>query len=338
MSGRYQKNFFDIVKPQSEIKLRVYRAYLEPWSAKVGSVSRGRIWVVDGFAGPGRYSSGEPGSPELAMQRAQEISANPKNAFKLQCLFGDARKTATDSLYRLAGRYKEASPMIIEGNFWDRTDDVLALIKDEPALVFVDPFGLVGLDFDKLKRIISRRGRVDLIVNFRSPAAPRLAAKHAAEISRAVGTDEWTLDSLSQTFRTNLEKAGRFLPPASLAIRTRFGGALKSEMILASRNPAAYELWNDQIVREVERLAAEAGEDAPLRDEDIQEVQTRLLTWGSTQLAWHRKDAIGWHVVQFCGEAHTGTIKRACDVLRKNGSWEQTNPGAKVEDAIFRMR
>jgi three-Cys-motif partner protein len=333
---RYHDLFFDKRTPQSAVKLRVYEAYLKPWAAKLGrTVPGGTVWVVDGFAGRGRYKTGEPGSPEIALQLSRELAAAGTN-YRLQCIFGDTRKSHHATLQALGAEYPSGSAMLIETDFWERVDDVIKLVGDSPALVFVDPFGLAGLNFDALARLCRSLRRSDFIINFRSPAAPRLAAKLAESVTMAVGSPDWTVDTVSRVFRDNLERAGGFLPPASLAIRKRFAGSVQSEMILASHHPDAYELWNDQMVLEVERLDVDnlLGESSASRDRNIEQVMERLVRWAPRGRSWQRREAVSWHAVEYCGDAHTGTVKRAHD--RAAIQWRLLNPGASVEERRYR--
>lgn len=337
MPTRYHGRFFDQSTTQSQAKLRIYRAYLKPWASKLGSNrSNRRLWVIDGFAGRGRYRDGSPGSPELAMQLAKDVATDVRS-YQIRCIFGETRRDNQRVLTELAGRYPESSAMVIEDDFWDRIHDVTALVAGEPALLFIDPFGLAGLRFDRLAELVNGLGKVDLIVNLRTPVAPRLAPKLSNRISAAVGSDDWETGTVSAVFRRNLSTACRFLPAAPLQIRDRLGGRLHTELVLASRAPDAYELWNDEIVKEVERLdaASEAGESVKTRDLNIESVADRLAEWSRGQARWRRQDAINWHVVEYCGDAHTGTIKRAHKLLLESGRIRALDPQAKVDDNWF---
>jgi hypothetical protein len=69
-------------------KHRVLRAYLDQWipimgqqALKVrgsGSASQPRLLLVDGFAGPGRYATGEPGSPLIMLEALTSHAALPE--------------------------------------------------------------------------------------------------------------------------------------------------------------------------------------------------------------------------------------------------------------------
>jgi three-Cys-motif partner protein len=47
----------------TEAKHRVLKRYLQAWLPIVANVRGDEMWLVDGFAGPGEYKLGEPGSP-----------------------------------------------------------------------------------------------------------------------------------------------------------------------------------------------------------------------------------------------------------------------------------
>jgi three-Cys-motif partner protein len=72
------------LEPHTAAKHRVLRAYLDAWIAVMGQQAlraphfagqRPRLLFVDGFAGPGRYTSGEPGSPLIMLQALMSHSA-----------------------------------------------------------------------------------------------------------------------------------------------------------------------------------------------------------------------------------------------------------------------
>jgi three-Cys-motif partner protein len=57
--------------PHTQAKHEILRRYLEAW-LPIMATWQGRIVFVDGFAGPGRYSGGEPGSPLIALHTLLE--------------------------------------------------------------------------------------------------------------------------------------------------------------------------------------------------------------------------------------------------------------------------
>src|SRR5881394_2232996 len=68
-------------------KHRVLRAYLDAWIPIMGqqalrmrdyTIGEPRLLLVDGFAGPGRYRDGEPGSPLIMLDALASHAALPR--------------------------------------------------------------------------------------------------------------------------------------------------------------------------------------------------------------------------------------------------------------------
>src|SRR5438067_10017963 len=57
------------IEPHTSAKHQILRKYLDAWLPILGAYNK-RIVYVDGFAGPGRYTGGEPGSPIVALEAA----------------------------------------------------------------------------------------------------------------------------------------------------------------------------------------------------------------------------------------------------------------------------
>src|SRR5574341_590886 len=64
-------------KPHTAAKHSILRRYLEAWFPKLAWT--GKVVFIDGFAGPGKYSGGELGSPLIALYAALEHKANLSN-------------------------------------------------------------------------------------------------------------------------------------------------------------------------------------------------------------------------------------------------------------------
>jgi hypothetical protein len=65
--------------PHTKIKHEILKRYLNAWLPILGSWA-GRVVFIDGFAGPGRYSGGEPGSPVIALQTFSTILISRRRA------------------------------------------------------------------------------------------------------------------------------------------------------------------------------------------------------------------------------------------------------------------
>src|SRR5205807_2684598 len=54
------------ITPHTQAKHHILRRYLEAWLPILAAYND-RLVYIDGFAGPGRYEGGEPGSPLIAL-------------------------------------------------------------------------------------------------------------------------------------------------------------------------------------------------------------------------------------------------------------------------------
>ena len=58
------------IEPHTSAKHQILRKYLDAWLPILGTYNK-RIIYIDGFAGPGEYVGGEPGSPIIALEAAR---------------------------------------------------------------------------------------------------------------------------------------------------------------------------------------------------------------------------------------------------------------------------
>jgi three-Cys-motif partner protein len=332
LASDYRRAFFDGVKEHSEIKLRVFSRYLRPWASKVGSKRDvKRVWIVDGFAGAGTYGDGRRGSPGLALEYAREVNIST-HSYKVACFFVEQDPRAHHRLRQLCASYGRDVEVILPkpSSFWDSVPNIAGFVGESPAFVFVDPFGLADLKFKPLISLCNSLPTIDLMVNFMSPAAPRLAPAHGRLITEAVGSEDWSLDTLTQDFVSNLEKHGRFLPPACLPVSQTFG-RLKYELVMAAHHPAAYELWNDEIATDDATLLNSA--DFELVNERIGECVAFLERMLNNRTRFQRDALISQLSVSHCGEFHKRIYLRAVKSMIDSGEWIR-EPG-KIAAAII---
>ena len=144
-----------------------------------------RIMYIDGFAGPGRYSGGEDGSPIIAMKVARGFVA--RNTLKPRQLtmwfvepdadrYGFLRNEIRtlrddDSAYRGIGvvlvRSKYATAM---DDIWNRLERANA--KLVPTFAFIDPFGVSGTPYSHVVRLLSNP-KTEVLINLMYEEANR---------------------------------------------------------------------------------------------------------------------------------------------------------------------
>ncbi len=291
---------------------------MPPWSAKVGRLHGvERVWVVDGFAGPGTYDDGGLGSPSIALRHAEE-RREAEARYKVSCIFVEKRRAWFQRLRRVCAEHPGIESFPLQGDFWEQIDNVIALVDDDPSLVFVDPFGLGDLKFEPLVDLCDRLPNVDLMVNFASPVARRLEKDHEPLVSASVGGPGWTVDTITDTFCARLEERCRFLKPAVLPVLANVGSEeLKYEIVLAARNRAAYELWSDEIARSQREVLD--GDDDSAREEMIGEARELLRLHAPAAFA--RDQLI--RDIQFhrCGDFHARVLRAAVKAMLDEKEW-----------------
>ena len=320
VAAEHRAEFFAGVQEHSQIKLRALERYLPPWSAKVGS-QRGvnRVWVVDGFAGPGRYGSGQPGSPSITLRHAEE-RREAGARYKVSCIFVEKRAALFQRLRTVCSEYPEIETFPLKGDFWEQIEKVGDLVGDDPALVFLDPFGLKDLKFDLLAELCNRLPNVDLMLNFASPAARRLEKNNSELVSAAAGGDGWTTESLTQIFCDRLQAACRFLKPAVLPVVATIGGKrLKYEIVLAARDRAAYELWNDEIASSQRQILD--GDDRSAKQELIDSAREMLRSFAPATFT--RDELIKRVQFERCGQFHARVFRAAVKAMLDEGEWKR---------------
>jgi len=155
--------FFNELKDWSRRKLELLEKYLDAASRILKDV-----YYVDGFAGRGTYGKpGEPlipGSPLRAAQLAQEC-IDKKRAYSLRCInieldmhnFRDLQEATTPYSHLVTNIY---------GAFADNVDQIIKIVKDDAVVCFLDPFGIDGIDWTAIQRLIHQRGTIDFWIRF----------------------------------------------------------------------------------------------------------------------------------------------------------------------------
>lgn len=186
------------IDPHTKAKHEILRRYLEAWFPILGSHHR-RIVYIDGFAGPGRYKSGELGSPLIALN----VATNHRKAHTGELVFWfiDEREDRIEHLRR------ELNGMIIPphfkvraeaGKFHEKVGSVLESIEADgsqvaPTFAFIDPFGFSGIPFSLIERLL-KHPRCEVLITFMVDAINRFLEHPKSTVVQhivdAFGTDE----------------------------------------------------------------------------------------------------------------------------------------------------
>lgn len=150
------------LEPHSRAKHEILRRYMQAWVPILGRGGYPELVYIDGFAGPGRYSKGEDGSPIIALKAALDSGAQIGSS--IMFLFIEQRHDRANVLDQILAEIKRpqrfsvrvAGGMTFEqavGTFLDGYN-----VRDQyppPIFAFIDPFGWSGVPFELVRRILS---------------------------------------------------------------------------------------------------------------------------------------------------------------------------------------
>ena len=163
------------IAPHTLAKHTILGAYLRAWFPILASGRNfNRIVYIDGFAGPGRYSGGEDGSPIIALKAALAAQA-PQAALEFHFVERD-RQAAASLKANIAGlRAQDLIPSttdvyVYESVSFEQAYDSdigprLAAHPTAPAFALIDPFGWTGWPMRILSNLM-KRPSAEILVNF----------------------------------------------------------------------------------------------------------------------------------------------------------------------------
>ncbi|MDE2474242.1 MAG: three-Cys-motif partner protein TcmP [Alphaproteobacteria bacterium] len=186
------------LEAHTRAKHAILKRYLEAWMVILSQGRFPEILYIDGFAGPGEYQGGGPGSPMIALDTA--LAFRPPLKAKLHFLFVEARTDRAEYLRQLvASRELPANvSVIIEGGitfdaaFAARYGSYQRQGRLMPTFAFIDPFGWTGAPFSVVERILSQRS-CEVFVNFMYEEINRFIG-HPDQVDNFnsfFGTEEW---------------------------------------------------------------------------------------------------------------------------------------------------
>jgi three-Cys-motif partner protein len=278
-------DFFEQPHNWSLEKLQILEDFMWPWSMKLGSWNK-HLAYVDAFAGRGEYRDehGTPGSPLRAVQLAERLQSEGR-AQDLRCLFLEKDKQTHAQLASVLEDRPCAT--VRRGQLRTLQDEVQAFVGKDPALIFLDPFGTKGIEFDLIRTLMSRRnGRgyisTDLLINFSVPGAKRRMGMVHSDASWAVSNFAGLLEVLDDqdhqvasdllagisydgAFRNLLDgylwKLRESLQAHAYAfpIRRRHDGPVQFYLIIVSRHRDAALLMNQHCHSSAKRIFAGSG-------------------------------------------------------------------------------
>lgn len=187
-------DFFDDLKDWSERKLQLLENYVAAASKIMGII--GQVYYIDGFAGEGIYDDGSKGSPVRIAELAQQYKREAK-PYSLTCINIEENKKRFTNLQSATAQFGNLV-LNLQGTFTSNISRILREIGNQPTICFLDPFGLKGIDWVGVEKIINRStyASTDLWIRFDAQTALRLRGFFDSQVPNA----EQYLETLASVF------------------------------------------------------------------------------------------------------------------------------------------
>lgn len=169
------------IEPHTIAKHEILGRYLGAWFGILGQKIP-RIIYVDGFCGPGEYEGGEPGSPIIALQKAEPFAGKYPNT-EFVFIFIDEREDRVENLKSLISQKTYSKNMRIfplSGNFRDKITEIFSELEKEgltlaPTFAFIDPFGFSGVPFNLVAKLL-KNPKTEILINIMADSINRFSA------------------------------------------------------------------------------------------------------------------------------------------------------------------
>jgi three-Cys-motif partner protein len=97
------------IEDHTKAKHRILRGYLDAW-LPIMSTHNGRLVYIDGFAGPGVYAGGEPGSPIIALNAFLEHTHRHRITAELVYAFIEENENRVNQLKKEVDKLRSQLP------------------------------------------------------------------------------------------------------------------------------------------------------------------------------------------------------------------------------------
>jgi three-Cys-motif partner protein len=171
------------LEPHTAAKHEILRRYIQAWAPILSQGNFPHLVFVDGFAGPGRYSKGEEGSPVIAVKAVINqprpikakvdfhfIELDEKRSDHLTGEIGSLTLPSNVSAKIHGGRtFQDAFPEL-----WDSYASRPGRSRP-PTFVFIDPFGF-KIPFSYVAKVLGAPScEVKSTVSFRKANSPTIS-------------------------------------------------------------------------------------------------------------------------------------------------------------------
>jgi three-Cys-motif partner protein len=248
-----EQKFFRKRKDAAFVKHAILAGYLKPYAIKVG-VHADHVVFIDGYAGPGVYDEGDPGSPEIALSVGEAVADHRA----LRGHFIEQKRAFVDTLRGRLDEREAKGWKVHHGTAEEHLPAVLADAANRPVLLFLDPYGL-AVPFDQLVgQVMARTTITEVVVNFSLAALKRLGGfldKDYAGRTEAGPEDLFGNRRPPDMTEEQAEVASRKRDSVVASMDAFLGGVWWRDVKRSGR-----PTWREEVRKEwVERLCREAG-------------------------------------------------------------------------------
>jgi three-Cys-motif partner protein len=185
-----------VYSQHTQAKHEILRRYLGAWFAILGHQNP-LLVILDGFAGKGKYTTGEAGSPQIIFDRAvQVVEDGHARRVEVRCVELDPTNYA--ELAQLCGSLKHEKVRIEarHGAFADSANHLAEWAEGKsyspPIFVTADPYGFRGVPLNVVRRLM-QIDRVEVMVTFMARDMSRFLNEPNVEkpMTEFFGGDAW---------------------------------------------------------------------------------------------------------------------------------------------------
>lgn len=159
------KDFFKNKKGWSIFKDEIIGYYLVPYISKILSTNR-PLFLIDCFAGKGKFDSGEDGSPLIIAKQIEAILVDESRPNRdIYGIFIENKYN--EDLSKNLSDFKNCT--VCSGNFEEQVDTILELSPKCNIFLYVDPYGPKSIPYEPFSRIKTKGfSSCELLINFNS--------------------------------------------------------------------------------------------------------------------------------------------------------------------------
>lgn len=159
------KDFFKNKKGWSIFKDEIIGYYLVPYISKILSTNR-PLFLIDCFAGKGKFDSGEDGSPLIIAKQIEAILVDESRPNRdIYGIFIENKYN--EDLSKNLSDFKNCT--VCSGTFEEQVDTILELRPKCNIFLYVDPYGPKSIPYEPFSRIKTRGfSSCELLINFNS--------------------------------------------------------------------------------------------------------------------------------------------------------------------------